>query len=59
MIVIAHRLSAVRHAQRIVVMEKGNIVEMGPHDALLKRPGLYAHLWQLQHGDLAHSKGQA
>ena len=48
-IVIAHRLSAVRHAHRIVVMERGRIVEAGPHDELLAREGgLYAHLWGLQ-----------
>jgi subfamily B ATP-binding cassette protein HlyB/CyaB len=50
-IIIAHRLSAVRQAHRIVVMERGRIVEAGPHDALLKQPqGLYAHLWSMQHG---------
>jgi len=47
-IVIAHRLSAVRHAHRIVVMDKGRIVEAGPHDALLRHSGVYAHLWRLQ-----------
>ncbi len=48
-IIIAHRLSAVRHAHRIIVMERGQIVEQGPHDELLRRPeGLYAHLWRLQ-----------
>jgi subfamily B ATP-binding cassette protein HlyB/CyaB len=47
--VIAHRLSAVRRAHRIIVMEKGRIVEAGPHDALLQRQqGLYAHLWRMQ-----------
>ena len=50
-IVIAHRLSSVRHAQRIVVMDRGRIVEVGPHDALVQQPkGLYAHLWNLQSG---------
>ena len=48
-LIIAHRLSAVRHAHRIIVMEKGNIVETGPHDALLQRHGsLYAKLWNMQ-----------
>ena len=48
-IIIAHRLSSVRHCQRIIVMDRGRIVEAGPHDALLKVPkGLYAHLWALQ-----------
>jgi ATP-binding cassette, subfamily B, bacterial HlyB/CyaB len=50
-LVIAHRLSAVRHASRIVVLEKGQIVEAGTHEALLAKPkGLYAHLWRLQDG---------
>ena len=50
-LIIAHRLSAVRHANRIIVMEKGQIVEEGPHEALLQKPqGLYAHLWRMQDG---------
>jgi subfamily B ATP-binding cassette protein HlyB/CyaB len=50
-LIIAHRLSAVRHAHRIIVMDKGKIVEAGPHDALVQKPqGLYAHLWRMQDG---------
>jgi subfamily B ATP-binding cassette protein HlyB/CyaB len=50
-IVIAHRLSSVRQCHRIVVMDKGRIVEAGPHEALLKQPkGLYAYLWSMQSG---------
>jgi ATP-binding cassette, subfamily B, bacterial HlyB/CyaB len=49
--VIAHRLSAVRHAHRIIVMDKGKIVEAGSHDQLLALPkGLYAYLWRMQDG---------
>lgn len=47
-IVIAHRLSAVRHAHRIVALDQGRIVEAGSHEALLRHGGLYAHLWRLQ-----------
>jgi subfamily B ATP-binding cassette protein HlyB/CyaB len=48
-LIIAHRLSAVRNANRIIVMEKGQIVEMGPHEALVKKQGgLYAMLWAMQ-----------
>jgi subfamily B ATP-binding cassette protein HlyB/CyaB len=50
-IIIAHRLSSVRRANRIIVMDKGRIVEEGSHDALLQQPGgLYAHLWSMQAG---------
>jgi ATP-binding cassette, subfamily B, bacterial HlyB/CyaB len=50
-IIIAHRLSSVRQAHRIIAMDKGRIVEEGAHDVLLKRPeGLYAYLWAMQSG---------
>jgi subfamily B ATP-binding cassette protein HlyB/CyaB len=48
-IVIAHRLAAVRDCDRIVGMRDGEIVEIGNHQQLLQRPdGLYARLWALQ-----------
>jgi subfamily B ATP-binding cassette protein HlyB/CyaB len=47
--IIAHRLSAVRHAHRIIAMDKGRIIEAGSHDQLVNKPqGLYAHLWRMQ-----------
>jgi ATP-binding cassette subfamily B protein len=49
-LVIAHRLSTVRHADRIVVMEHGRIVESGRHDHLLSEGGAYANLWRVQAG---------
>ena len=49
-LVIAHRLSTVRHADRIVVMEHGRIVESGRHDHLLSAQGAYANLWRVQAG---------
>jgi ATP-binding cassette, subfamily B, bacterial HlyB/CyaB len=47
-IIIAHRLTAVRKAHRIIALEKGRIAEAGSHEALLKHNGLYAHLWRMQ-----------
>jgi subfamily B ATP-binding cassette protein HlyB/CyaB len=64
-LIIAHRLSSVRHANRIVVVDKGRIVESGSHAALMGAPqGLYAYLWRMQDGihsvgDAAHSIGAA
>jgi subfamily B ATP-binding cassette protein HlyB/CyaB len=50
-VIIAHRLSSVKRVNRIVVMDKGRIVEEGSHDTLLQYPGgLYAHLWSMQAG---------
>jgi subfamily B ATP-binding cassette protein HlyB/CyaB len=50
-LVIAHRLSAVRYSDRIVVMERGQVVEVGDHDQLLQNPlGIYTHLHNLQQG---------
>jgi len=47
-LVIAHRLSTVRQADRIVVLEAGRIVETGDHDSLLDRSGVYRKLYELQ-----------
>jgi subfamily B ATP-binding cassette protein MsbA len=47
-LLIAHRLTTVRLADRIIVMDKGRIVEEGPHQELVSRRGKYAHLYSLQ-----------
>jgi len=56
-LVIAHRLSTVRNADRIIVLEGGKIVEEGDHDALLKQNGVYAELYSLQMGERSSSAG--
>ncbi|MCB1725078.1 MAG: type I secretion system permease/ATPase [Gammaproteobacteria bacterium] len=55
--IIAHRLSAVRHADRIVVVEGGRIVEQGSHDVLVGKAGIYAQLYAIQSGADVHVNG--
>ena len=49
-IAIAHRLSTIANLDRLIVMEKGQIIEDGTHNALLKQNGTYARLWAMQSG---------
>jgi ABC-type multidrug transport system fused ATPase/permease subunit len=49
-IVIAHRLSTIAKLDRIIVLDKGSIIEDGSHDELLKKKGVYARLWSHQSG---------
>ncbi len=50
-ILIAHRLSTVMHADRIIVLERGRVVERGQHQDLLERKGLYYAMWRQQIGE--------
>jgi ATP-binding cassette subfamily B protein len=50
-ILIAHRLSTIMHADRIYVLEKGNVIETGTHESLLEEKGLYYAMWRQQIGE--------
>ncbi len=55
-VVIAHRLSTVRRADRIVVLENGTIADIGSHDELMSKLGTYRRLYDLQFLDIEHPK---
>ena len=54
-IIIAHRISAVRNADEIIILKDGKITERGTHDLLLKEKGYYYQTYQAQYGDYALS----
>ncbi len=59
-IIVAHRLSTIVHADEILVLEQGRIVERGSHQQLLRHGGVYARLWALQFAEsVAHPNGDA
>ena len=53
-IVIAHRLSTIRNANRIFVLDGGQLAESGTHDELIEHGGIYARLWSVQTGEMVH-----
>lgn len=55
--VIAHRLSTIKNADKIMVLEKGRLVEEGSHDELMAKDGLYAHLYQIQYRSKEANQG--
>jgi ABC-type multidrug transport system fused ATPase/permease subunit len=58
-LVIAHRFSTIQRADRVVVLQKGHLVEEGSHAVLLRRGGLYRTLWELQAGFDGSGGGRA
>lgn len=56
-IIIAHRLSTVRNADRIFVLENGSVSEQGRHEELISHGGLYAALWRVQMGERLRAAG--
>lgn len=58
-IAIAHRLSTIQNADKILVLHRGEIVERGNHQSLLKRKGLYYRMYQLQNGNLSAGSASA
>lgn len=57
-IIIAHRISAVRNADEIIILEDGRITERGTHETLLKEKGYYYQTYQAQYGEYKLSEGK-
>ena len=54
-IVIAHRLSTIQKADKIIVLDKGEVKEVGTHEELLQKGGFYAQLYEMQFEQRSHS----
>ena len=57
--IVAHRLSTIRNADIILVMEKGNVVEQGNHETLLKKHGFYYDLYTSQFAEIGFAENSA
>ena len=58
-LIIAHRLSTIKNADQIAVLDKGKVVEVGSHDELILKRGLYSQLWHRQTGTHPESRSEA
>ena len=54
-LIVAHRLSTIQHADQIIVLNKGEIVEMGKHQELLAKQGMYYDLYTLQYSESVYN----
>jgi ATP-binding cassette subfamily B protein len=52
MLIIAHRLATIKNCDEIIVIDKGEIIEKGTHEELLKIHGKYYQLWEMQQGNI-------
>ncbi|MCQ2580795.1 MAG: ABC transporter ATP-binding protein/permease [Alphaproteobacteria bacterium] len=55
-LVVAHRLSTLRNMDRIIVLDKGRVIESGAHNSLIRKHGLYSKLWKMQSGGFLQEK---
>jgi ATP-binding cassette subfamily B protein len=50
-LIVAHRITTLMGADRVVVLEEGRVADSGSHEELLSRPGLYRRVWEIQSGE--------
>jgi ATP-binding cassette subfamily B multidrug efflux pump len=57
--IIAHRISSLRHADEIIVLDRGRVAQRGKHEKLLRQPGLYRETYRIQFADRPEELDQA